>query len=124
MKYSPPRDFPAEFDAQDIIKLADMFFHDQLLPDLMSEPMPQAPSHWSLGIEAFNVDSFQDLLENKGQTEGQDVFVFFDSPVCFSCPEFYPLFEKLAESKTGLEHLTFGYVDMGKNELQKIAEVY
>ena len=52
----------------------------------------------------------------------QDVFVFFNSPVCFNCGDFYPIFEEVAADMGHI--VTFGYVDLGKNELQQIANVY
>ena len=92
-----------------------------LTPDLQSEITPQAPSHFDLGIVAFNVESFQAMLAGEIYADS-DVFVFFNSPVCFNCGDFYPIFEEVASDLSGL--LTFGYVDLGKNELQEIAKVY
>jgi hypothetical protein len=58
----------------------------------MSEANPTAPSEFSLGIEAFNVESFQEMLHGRVLGD-RDVFVFFDAHVCFNCADFYQLFE-------------------------------
>merc|ERR1711990_1040406 len=91
-------------------------------PDLMSEIKPVAPSDYTLGIVAFNVESFVEMVEGQHYLENEDVFVFFDSYSCFACHDFYDLFEQV--SKKMSSKLTFGYAHLSKNELQEIADVY
>jgi hypothetical protein len=62
-----------------------------LKPDLQTETNPQTPFPREYGVVAFNVATFVDFLEGN-YLEGKDVFVFFDSPVCFMCGDLYPTF--------------------------------
>jgi hypothetical protein len=55
----------------------------------------------------------------------KNVLVFFDGPSCFSCVEFWPVFEQtvrvLHEKSLNLK---FSYVDLTYNDLQEKASVY
>jgi hypothetical protein len=55
-KYSPPADFPTKFLAADILAFTSKFLANELKEDLMSQVGPEAPSHPSYGIHAFNVE--------------------------------------------------------------------
>jgi hypothetical protein len=53
-----------------------------------------------------------------------DLFIFFDSPACFNCREIWQTLEQVIAVTNETKDLVFAYVDLGKNELQVIADVY
>ena len=80
---------------------------------------PTTPATTDLPVIALNSETFPTFFEDNSLS---DILIFFTAPACFSCDEVFPIFEetvsKLHKYSSGLK---FGYIDLGKNELQDTA---